>query len=322
MIGWLLPGALGGLALVALPIVVHLLRTHRAQRIPFPTLRFIAPSRTAAVTLRPPSDLQLLMVRIGIIAAAALAMAQPVLVTRSRVASWNSRLVRAVVVDSSAAMQVGDGGGTKPAELVKPLAESEIAGAAQAVRIDTSSLTDGVSRATAWLATAPPARREIVVLSTFRAGSLDASAIAQVPSDLGLRLVQVGQAEESRRLEGIAPLAAPGNHAATQEVQLTGAKTSVTRPTRTGESPGWRVAGLEVETPGVQRLWRTLAVAGTAAPSPDEPLVLAFGPDAAGQPVATLATEAPRWMLRTLARLKADGGFQRAAAATPEPSSL
>ncbi|MEO7275387.1 MAG: hypothetical protein ABIX28_18230, partial [Vicinamibacterales bacterium] len=160
------------------------------------------------------------------------------------------------------------------------------------------------------------------VLSTFRAGSLDASAIAQVPSDLGLRLVQVGQAQESRRLEGIAPLAAPGNHAATQQVQLTGAKTSVTRQTRTGESPGWRVAGLDVDTPVVQRLWRTLAVAGTPAPSPDQPLVLAFGPDPAGPPVATLATEAPRWMLRTLARLKADGGFQRAAAATPDPSSL
>jgi len=35
MIGWHVPAALGALGLMALPIVVHLLRTHRAQRIPF-----------------------------------------------------------------------------------------------------------------------------------------------------------------------------------------------------------------------------------------------------------------------------------------------
>ena len=57
MIHWLNPAALAGLALLALPILIHLLRTRQAERIPFPSLRFVLPSETAAVRLRLPADL-------------------------------------------------------------------------------------------------------------------------------------------------------------------------------------------------------------------------------------------------------------------------
>ena len=56
MIGWLNPGALWALPLAALPILIHLLRTHHATRVAFPSLRFVQPSRTAAVRMRLPSD--------------------------------------------------------------------------------------------------------------------------------------------------------------------------------------------------------------------------------------------------------------------------
>ena len=49
MIHWLNPSALAGLALLGLPILIHLLRTRQAERIPFPSLRFVVPSETAAV---------------------------------------------------------------------------------------------------------------------------------------------------------------------------------------------------------------------------------------------------------------------------------
>ena len=321
MIGWLLPAALAGLALIALPIVVHLLRTHRAQRIPFPTLRFIAPSRTSAVKLRLPSDIPLLLIRVAIVSAASLAMVQPVLLTDARVKVWNSRLIRAVVVDASDAMQIADDAGTKPVDLVKPLADSETAGAMQAIRIDTSSLGDGLTRAAAWLATAPPARREIVVISTFRAGALAESTLSEVPSSIGLRLVQVGGAVGSRAVAGIQPLTAIGGLSAVQDVQLTGAKTTVIRRAAPDEQRGWRVAGFDANAPEVQRLWRTVAVAGAAAPSAEEPISIAFGEWPSRETVVPLSDDVPRWMLQTLVRLRADDGLRRAAASA-RPSTL
>ena len=81
MIGWQQPAALFGLVLAAIPLIIHLLRTRRADRIQFPSIRFIKPSTTAAVRLRSPSDWSLLAVRTAIVTAAVLALARPVLLT-------------------------------------------------------------------------------------------------------------------------------------------------------------------------------------------------------------------------------------------------
>ena len=70
MIAWLNPAAFAGLALLAGPVLVHLLLRHRAERVLFPSLRFVRPSRTAAVRLRLPSDLALLLLRMAIVAVA------------------------------------------------------------------------------------------------------------------------------------------------------------------------------------------------------------------------------------------------------------
>ena len=55
MIAWLQPAALIGLLALAGPILIHLLRRQRAPRVLFPSLRFVRPTRTAAVRLRVPS---------------------------------------------------------------------------------------------------------------------------------------------------------------------------------------------------------------------------------------------------------------------------
>ena len=94
MIEWLQPAALFGIVLAMLPFVIHLLRTRRADRIQFPSIRFIRPSTTAAVRLRSPSDWSLLAVRTAIVAAAVLALAQPVWLTPARLARWNALTVR------------------------------------------------------------------------------------------------------------------------------------------------------------------------------------------------------------------------------------
>ena len=62
---WLLPAALAGLTLLAGPLALHLLTRHRARRLPFPTLRFVPPSNTAAVRLRQPTDVWLLILRLS-----------------------------------------------------------------------------------------------------------------------------------------------------------------------------------------------------------------------------------------------------------------
>src|SRR5688500_20219498 len=94
---WLNPLMLAGLAAAALPVIIHLLRRHRAARVPFPTLRFLTDSRAAAVKLRSLSDPWLLVVRVLTIAAAALAAAQPDLVTPWQRAREDRLLARAIV---------------------------------------------------------------------------------------------------------------------------------------------------------------------------------------------------------------------------------
>ena len=124
MIGWLNPAALAGLTLLAVPVLVHLLRTHRAERIMFPSLRFVAPSRTAAVRFRPPTDTLLLLLRLAIVAAAVFALARPVIVTAARQRTWNGRTVRAIVVDTSAAMRVVDPAGRRPEDAARDAARA------------------------------------------------------------------------------------------------------------------------------------------------------------------------------------------------------
>ena len=102
MIRWLNPSAGWALALLAIPIAIHLLRAHRAERRPFPTLRFVPASRTAAVRMRLPSDLGLLALRVAIVAAAIGAAAQPLVLTTRRLDAWNTRTARAIVVDAGA----------------------------------------------------------------------------------------------------------------------------------------------------------------------------------------------------------------------------
>ncbi|HYM22376.1 MAG TPA: hypothetical protein VEU08_04185, partial [Vicinamibacterales bacterium] len=132
----------------------------RAERVPFPTLRFIQPSRLAAMRRHLLADLPLLAVRLLILACAAAALAGPLVVTPRRAAAWNARL--------------------------------------QSVVVEGPELSAGLRRATKTLLSAPPGRREIVVRSTFPIGSLTAEDILNVPRDVGLRFERNGALPQSR----------------------------------------------------------------------------------------------------------------------------
>ena len=101
MIGWQNVAAFALLPLVLVPVIIHLLRVHRADRVLFPSLRFVQPSRSAAVHLRLPSDWLLMALRMAAAALAICAVARPIVVTNARVNRWNARTARAVVIDTS-----------------------------------------------------------------------------------------------------------------------------------------------------------------------------------------------------------------------------
>ena len=176
MIAWLNPAALAGLAALAIPIVIHLLRRHHASRVLFPTLRFVHPSRAAAIRLRRVADPWLLLIRLATLSLAVCALAQPVVLTPMRLDAWNARVARATVVDTSESLRLH---GAEAA--AREAADAEAAGGVVSHTIQTADLRAGVQQATAWLASAPPARREIVLVSDFQAGAVTSADFAGVP---------------------------------------------------------------------------------------------------------------------------------------------
>ena len=103
---WLAPGAFMALVLLAGPAIVHMLARRNARRVVFPATHFVRAAPAAAVRLRRPSDLGLLLLRLAIVAAAILAAAQPLVLTPWRQARWNARVARAVVVDTSRSIPI------------------------------------------------------------------------------------------------------------------------------------------------------------------------------------------------------------------------
>src|SRR6516165_9206261 len=105
---WVNPLALFTAAAAAAPVLIHILIQRRAERFPFPTLRFLQPTRLASIRRHVLEDAPLLVVRAAILSVAALALAGPLLLTASRREAWDRRLVRAIVVDGDSAAAVPD----------------------------------------------------------------------------------------------------------------------------------------------------------------------------------------------------------------------
>jgi hypothetical protein len=219
---WLYPAAWALAAAVAAPIVIHLLVQRRAERLWFPSLRFVAPSRLASIRRRAIEDWLLLAVRAAILAAAVAAVAGPLVVNTARRASWNARRAVAIVVDDA---------GADDAQRL------DTHGAFATRTFATPDLREGIARAAAWLDTVPPARRELVVASAFARGSIDAEVFNPLPSDIGIRLVRDRALPSSRTLSDLKVWRSAGSVGAAvrehrQRTALDGAVTRVT----TGDS--------------------------------------------------------------------------------------
>ena len=220
---WLNPIAWFALASVALPVLIHLLIQRRAERFPFPTLRFLQPTRLAAIRRHLIEDLPLLAVRIALLAAAVAALAGPLLITAARRQAWDRRIVRAVVVDADTGSNVA-----RRTERAAPYQEKTF----------DAAMADGIRRAVFWLDTAPPARREIVVSSTFPIGSITEADVAAIPAGIGVRFERTGTLPRTRTVAAGRLLTPDGARA--RMVTFDGDRTSV-QDAATADRVAWPI---------------------------------------------------------------------------------
>lgn len=309
MIVWLQPAALWGLVLSALPVLVHLLRRRQADRVAFPSLRFVAGSQAAAVRLRPPSDLLLLAVRMAAVMAAMLAAAQPLWISEARVNTWNARIARAIVIDASPSMRSGAAGNHGLQAEIAAVAERE-SQVFRSIRLESPDVDEAAHRAGAWLESAPPARREMVIVSDFQLGAVPERALREVSKRIGVRLVKVASsAPGSVVLERPRLVNGPDGASVRDRFAISAAGTELLRPTASDASAG----RLRMEGGGDvdrRRLLETLARAGTPAVEAPASIVLRFG-----KAIVDGGVVRPddRWMLAALVWIERDLDLARLA---------
>jgi hypothetical protein len=186
------PWALVGLLAVAGPIAAHLLGRRQARRLAFPNLRFLPATVPSPVSRDRISDVALLVLRIAIVAAAAIALAQPVWVSPDRARQLGNQLARAVIVDTSASMSrpsAATGAGGRALDVARQRA-AEAAGATISRIVEAEEPASTIPAAVTWLL-AQPMRRELTIVSDFQTSALTSADVERVPAGIGVRLVQV-----------------------------------------------------------------------------------------------------------------------------------
>ncbi|HEX4915459.1 MAG TPA: BatA domain-containing protein, partial [Vicinamibacterales bacterium] len=173
-IAWLNTAALWGLALIALPIAIHLLVRHHTRSVHYPSLRFVRETALAAFRRRAIQDALLLACRAAIIAAAALALAGPIVQTPGRAERFAERLSRAVV-------RIDDAD-------VDPQLLSD---AFRTRTFQRPHIADAINDAVRWLESQPPSLREIAFAGAFTKGQVASSDLHRVPAGIGIRFVPV-----------------------------------------------------------------------------------------------------------------------------------
>lgn len=175
---WLAPAALWGLALIAIPIAIHLLVRQQTRTVAYPSLRFVRETALAALRRRSIEDAVLLACRAAVVAAAALALAGPIVETPPRTAGYAARTSRAIVrLDDT---------------VVEPALEQGLFRVQQFRRAATA---DAVADALRWLDAQPPSLREIVFAGALRKGQIARSDLRVIPAGVGVRFAGSGVAD-------------------------------------------------------------------------------------------------------------------------------
>lgn len=186
---WLQAAALAGLVAVAVPILAHLVARRATRRLVFPTLRFIASPPPSARARHLLGDWPLLVTRMAIVALAALALAQPLLVSKRRVDAALSREARVTLVDTSASMLRPSRSAPGPVlDVARARAAAAAHGAFRSLIVESADMREGLRRAERWLSTAPPARHVIAILTDAQRGTLPARIPDTIPPHVGVTI--------------------------------------------------------------------------------------------------------------------------------------
>jgi len=290
---WLNAVALFGLAAIAAPILVHLLVQRRAERFPFPTLRFLEPTRLASMRRHLLDDMALLAVRVAALALAAAALGGPLIVTSSRRDAWSRRIVRATVLDAAIASS-----------------SPNVSGAGQTLyhtrEFRGTSLRDGVRRAVAWLEHAPPARRELLIVSPLPIGAITAADLVRVPPDVGIAFERSGTLPVARSV----PFGRvrTGASVVSRVLMFEGDRTSVRETaSESVEVPIEIVAPPEAK-PIVAAALDAVLAQRVWMPPPERRIRVRFG----GADVEAAESVRRPWMADAVARLTRDADLQNA----------
>src|SRR4051794_39243167 len=189
---WQNPLALLGVLAVALPVLIHLLGRGHAKVHRFPTLRFLDASRLLPTRRTTVHDLPLLLVRSAILALAAVALTQPLWLTKARRRSMDGGLARAIIVDTSASM-------AGSIDSARAVARRSAAEAQISVVVESGDPRGELIGAVGWL-TRQGRRGEIVIVSDFQRGSVERNDLAAVPPSVGIALLRTSppKADSSR----------------------------------------------------------------------------------------------------------------------------
>jgi hypothetical protein len=131
-----------------------------------------------------------MILRAAIAASAAIALTQPLWMTKSRNHDRDQQTARAIIVDISRSMERLTATGEPGTAVARREATER---ASKATRVRTSETTTPgahVASAIRWLQT-QPMRRELVVISDFQTSSVSAADLEHVPSDIGRTLVPI-----------------------------------------------------------------------------------------------------------------------------------
>lgn len=285
MIAWLQPAALVLLAAAAAPVLIHLLHRQRARRVVVPSLRFVPGRSESAVRLRSLSDPWLLLLRMSIVACAALAVARPLLLTDARQRAWQERSAVAIVA-------VPD---TSADEAIRAQRE----GAHVSTVILAPRISEGLQHAAAWLAAAPPAKREIVVVGNLRHDAISAADVVHVPNGVGIRFVHAGADTPA---SSVTRTVLTGDGSRVQVTTVDGESTAVTLTSADEDVRGLRLLVAAADAPHAAALLRVVSRAGVFAPTEERPLAVRF---AGGEPLPPSAVPPAPWTFGAAARVLA-----------------
>ena len=186
---WLNPLALVGLLALAVPILVHLFGRRVARRQRFPSLRLLQLASATPTTSSQPSDILLLMLRCTVVAAAALALAQPRWTTPGR-SRQSLTPARVVVVDTSASTTRLTSDGRSVLQQAQSMARALLDSSREGMLVQTNRPGANIAGAASWLGTRS-GMREVVVISDFQRGAVSDGDLAAVPLGVGIRLRKV-----------------------------------------------------------------------------------------------------------------------------------